>query len=285
MNKRKNTKMLPGHKVMWFGLGAILQVLVTLVIGFFLIRDDELGASIFSAISAFASLGLLAVALWAGVVGVETMHASKDASDAAKAASVEANRSNVIAAASYRAAEESNRQARADSRNANRPYVGASIEPGIRGDTVFDLVIRNYGRSVAKNVTIDLQQVPKTRDVIVRSIIEMFETPRSLMPSQSLRAMWRAVPDVGKKFDADGNDADNGTHRDRELGMPESAHFTVNYEDAEGEPYAETVEVMSDRSGQWPVPDIGANTPRVLTQKHFYELLQVIAKHIGLNRY
>lgn len=285
MLKRQKTKIPLGHKALWFGLGAIFQILITLVIGLFLIRDDELGAAASSAISAFASLGLLAVALWAGVVGVKTMHASKDASDAAKAASVEAEKSTVLQAASNRAAEESNHQAKTDSKNANRPYVGASIEPSIRGDTVFDLVVRNYGRSVAKNVTIELKEDPKPKDAIVRSLLEMFETPRSLMPAQSLRAMWRAVPAIGTKFVADGPDATNGTHRDKELGMPESAYLTVKYQDAEGEKYTESIEVMSDRSGQWPVPGVGADSPRVLTPKHFYELGQVIAKHIGLNRY
>lgn len=285
MGKDQNDATTLGSRVMWFGLGAVFQVLVTLAIGSMVIRNDEIAAAVTSAVSAFASLGLLAVAIWAGVVGVRTMRASQAASRAAEYASVEAKKSNVLAAAANRATEESNRQSKIDSKNANRPYVGASIVPGIRGDTTFDLMIRNYGRSIAKNVTIDLHEDPKTKDVVVRSLVEMFDTPRSFMPTQSLRVMWRSVPSEGKKFAADGDDAENGTHRDNELGMPESAHLTVKYEDAEGERYEETFEVMSNRSGLWPVPEIGENDPANLTPKHFYRLGQIIAKHIGLNRY
>lgn len=285
MNKDRKSAKTVGGRVLWFGLGAIFQLLVVLILGLLIVQDDELSAVIVSAVSAFSSLGLLAVAIWAGVVGVKTMHASREASEAARDASIEAGKSNVLQAASNKAAEKANLQAETDSRNSSRPYVGVSIEPGIRGDTTFDLVLRNYGRSIAKNVVIDLHEDPKTKDVLVRSLKEMFETPRSLMPSQSIRAMWRSVPSAGKKFAADGVDADNGTHRADELGMPESAHLTLNYEDAEGERYAEKVEVMSDRSGQWPVPEVGDDPPANLTPKHFYELLRIIAKHIGLNRY
>lgn len=285
MRKDRTSAKPVGGRVLWFGLGAIFQLLVVLILGLLIVQDDELSTVVVSAVSAFSSLGLLAVAIWAGVVGVRTMRASQAASRAAEDASIEAKKSNVLAAAANRATEESNRQSKIDSKNANRPYVGASIVPGIRGDTTFDLMIRNYGQSIAKNVTVDLHEDPKTKDVVVRSLVEMFDTPRSFMPTQSLRVMWRSVPSAGKKFAADGDDAENGTHRDNELGMPESAHLTVKYEDAEGDRYEETFEVMSNRSGLWPVPEIGETDPANLTPKHFYRLGQIIAKHIGLNRY
>lgn len=253
-------------RILWTGVGSVC---ITAIISVSMVLSQwrvDLAGDMTDAIQMVTAVGLLASAVWAGSVGVQTMRASQASSEAAVKA---------------------NDQAAVDSINANRPYVGVSIEPGINGDGAYDLLVKNYGRSIAQNLTIAIHDAPKPADTIVVSLIEMFETPRSLMPTQTIRAIWQLNAGEKATFVPDGDpDAENGTHRKKVAGMGRSAVLTASYSDADGRDYKDKFEVMLDRSGLWPAPNVGPDiSGRELRHADFYKLGQTIATHIGSTRY
>lgn len=256
----------PG-RILWMTLGAAGILLAIALWMLFAPWSREAVDDVRIVVDVVTSLGLVVSAVWAGTVGVRTMKASKRSSDAAVQA---------------------NRQAKVDSKNANRPYVGVSLEPGISEKATFDLLVKNYGSTIAKELTIKIHNSLEIEDTLVKSILEMFDTPRSLMPSQKLRTIWHMEPGVNGYFvpAPDDPDVKNETFRPYWAGMPVSAKLTLRYKDAEQNSYEEDFEVMSDRSGMWPLPSVGpdlrAGEP---SQRNFHQLGQAIAHHIGTLRY
>lgn len=216
--------------------------------------------SIATAVDIISSMGLLATAAWAGTVGVATMKASK---------------------ASSQAAIEANAQAALDSHEATRPYVDALIVPGLAGPTEFDLLVRNTGKSAAREVQIDYEADVDRDDEVTRAVAEMFATPRTMGPTTDLRIMWQ----LGESdADADSTDSTGKPVRGK-MGMPDEAVLTISYKSNDREEsYTETIEVRCFHSGLWPIPQQGfvpARKGAPIQIKHIHSVLRAIARHLG----
>ena len=216
------------------------------------------------AVDIVTAVGLLVAAVWAGSVGVETMKASKDSSQAAI---------------------DANKQAAIDSHNATRPYVDARVVEGLAGTTEYDLVIRNVGKSAARELTVECE-TPVTRDDdVTKAVLEMFSTQRTVFPDTSIRAMWQ----LGEAS-ADPRTISTDSRGDRvtgKMGMPDSAALSIKYKSADGaRTYTEAILVRCDQSGLWPVPDQGIEMPPVdeeASPRHIHSALRAIARHLGDN--
>lgn len=244
-------------RILWAGIGAfgISAVNAGAMVIFGWNMD-----SIATAVDIISSMGLLATAAWAGTVGVATMKASKASSQAAITA---------------------NRQAAKDSHEATRPYVDALIVPGLAGTTEFDLLVRNTGKSAAREVQIDCQAEVDRDDEVTRAVAEMFATPRPMGPDTELRIMWQ----LGET-DADADSTDSsGKPVEGKMGMPDDAVLTISYKaNDEKESYTEVVDVKCFHSGLWPVPQQGS-MPKAkeapIETRHIHSTLRAIARHLG----
>ena len=214
------------------------------------------------AVDLVTSVGLLVAAVWAGTVGVETMKASRNAS---------------------RAAIEANEQASIDSHNATRPYVDARVVEGLAGTTEFDLVIRNVGKSAARDLTIECATPVARDDDVTKAVLELFSTQRTVFPDTSIRAMWQ-LGETSNDPRTVSTDA-RGERVTGKMGMPDSAALSIKYRSSDGmRTYTETTTVRCDRSGLWPVPEQGHEMPPVGEQpgsRHILSVLRSIARHLG----
>ena len=206
--------------------------------------------------AAIFTLGLLILAACAWKTAKDTLDASTNASDAAKA--------------SAEAARLANEQAKQDSIAQTRPYVDAEIVPGLAGIGAWDLKIRNTGKSPARGLLLDLNEWPQDSEEIVSSVKSMFSTPRTVLPGTSLRLMWRL----------EGNFTD-GTS---EAGLPRAGTISLHYgSDDEAKPtYTDKFSFDVTTAGHWPVgesgpePD-GLNDPA----RKFYLLGQALVRRIS----
>lgn len=259
------TDLVP-TRVLWFSFGTAAGLAVTVASVAIVWGAGGTTSLITSLVSSFTSIGLLATAIWAAAIGARTMKASQESSRATQRASA--------------AAEEANRQAALDSHRAHRPYVGVEVVPGLASADVFDLRITNYGRSAARDLTIEYVPETNRTDVVTKSVVEMFTTPRTLLPGASLRIIWhiRHDPDSDKTFvDSDGDEVTGP------LGMPVDATLTLEYtSDNKAEKFTDTFEVMCLRSGLWPIPASGS-TPQngPIKLRHLHSLGEAIARHLG----
>ena len=144
----------------------------------------------------------------------------------------------------------------ADSEARTRPYVSVDIVPGLQGAPIFDIVIRNSGETIARNVRLSLDEgfnalIPE--DEIGPGLGKMFDQRFELAPRTSRRVMWR----LGW---------DQQAHPSGEMGVPEAGEITISYEweQADG-----TVQRYSERQGYdlteygklIPVPSTGGASP------------------------
>jgi hypothetical protein len=210
--------------------------------------------------TAILTLAIVVMAVAAWRVGKKTLEASIAASTAATA--------------SADAARVANEQAKRDSIEQTRPFVYAELVPSLAGNPNWDVRIVNVGRSSARNLTLSFDNWPDEPDDVATSVRDLFDTPRTLPPSASIRAMWRL----------EGN-FDDGTS---EAGMGKSGTITVSYtsDDPTHPRYEDVFDVRVDNSGLWPVSAAGP-TPSGMTGDalKFYRLAQVATRHLGdLNR-
>lgn len=189
----------------------------------------------------------------------DTLEASRDASRAATL--------------SAEAARDANVQAKLDSIEQTRPYVYVEMVPGLSGLGHWDVRIRNIGRSTARKLTLDFDSWPENPDDIAESIRELFETPRSLPPGASIRAIWSLNAGQGM--------FDDGTH---EAGLGGAGQVTARYssDDPSHPHYSDSFDVMIERVGFWPVPEDGPR-PDGLSEdvRKFYLLGQALVRRIG----
>lgn len=141
------------------------------------------------------------------------------------------------------------RHLRDDSRAQTRPYVYAQLVPGIAGAPTWDLIVRNSGRSSAKNLQIDVSAWPETDDVIV-ALKNLFETPQTLPPGTSIRTFWS----LGKRHDPQSTGA---------TGIDIPVDLTVRYgsDDPDAPNYTETFRIDSEGIGPTPVAHSGIELP------------------------
>lgn len=270
-----NERTSAPSRVLWAGIGAVGTTAIVGVGALVAAWHPDIVSAYGSIVGSIASAGLLATAAWAGSVGVATMKINQRSARAAEDASTAAMESS-------RAAKAANVQAEKDSHRANRPYVGVQLVAGLAGTTEFDVRIKNYGRSAATHLTIECVSELERKDHVTEAVREMFETPRTLYPGESLRAMWQLGDNEGKTIMGE----PVATPHKKE-GMPDEATLVVRYQDAtEEEVFSETVNVRWVRSGLWPVPERGA-TPKEGPHElpHLVEATRALARHVGdLNR-
>lgn len=168
------------------------------------------------------------------------------------------------------AAELANEQARRDSIEQTRPYVFAEVVPGLAGSRTYDVRLSNTGRSSARDLTLTWDQWPAEPDDVGRAVRTLFETPRTLPPGTSLRAIWRL----------EGNFTDGTT----EAGMGKSGTIGVRYTSVDpSEPgYEDDFTVRIESSGIWPVPEDGPSAQGLKGDaRKFYVLGQALIRRVG----
>ncbi|KRC90222.1 hypothetical protein ASE25_07805 [Terrabacter sp. Root85] len=172
--------------------------------------------------------------------------------------------------AAAEAARAANEQARLDSIEQTRPYVYAEIVPSLTGIHHYDLKLRNSGKSAARNLTLDFSDWPDPLDEVATSVRTLFQTPRTLPPECSIRAIWRLQ----------GQFTDGST----EAGMPKAGQISVLYtsDDPSCPQYREHFDVQISTSGMWPVGEEGP-TPQGMNGdvKAFYVLGQRLLRRVA----
>ncbi|WGY04330.1 hypothetical protein QI633_11290 [Nocardioides sp. QY071] len=83
----------------------------------------------------------------------------------------------------------------------SRPYVTVRAVPGLHGAGFWDLVVENFGKSAAYEVTVDAGPItPRdANDHISERLADYLATPRTLVPGARERVMWRSedAPSMG----------------------------------------------------------------------------------------
>lgn len=171
------------------------------------------------------------------------------------------------------ASREANEQAKHDSIEQTRPYVYAEVVPSLAGPPNWDVRVVNVGRSAARNLTLGYDAWPEMPDDVAASVREFFDTPRTLPPGCSIRAMWRLEAGSGK--------FDDGT---AEAGVGKSGQISVSYtsDDPTNPTYRDRFDVMIERSGFWPIPEAGpepVNIPKEI--RSWYLAAQAATRHLG----
>nr|WP_300144500.1 hypothetical protein [Propionicimonas sp.] len=165
-----------------------------------------------------------------------------------------------------------NEQMRRDSIEQTRPYVFAEVLPGLGGPAAFDLRITNSGKSTARMLTLTPSEWPDRDDAVTTSLRELMETPRTLPPGCSIRAVWRVGPPPPGYY-TDGPD---------EMGMNARAAISVKYQSDESRHYDDTFDVNADGAGLWPVPESGPDAKTLEGDvRLFYNLGQSMVRRIG----
>lgn len=203
-----------------------------------------------AAVTAGLTLCLVVAAFYAWRTAIDTLNASKDASE----------------------------QAKRDSIERTRPYVYAHVVPSLAGVGLLDLVVRNSGQSAARDLTLTYDSWPNPVDDVTESLQTMFTTPRTLPPGCSLRVLWRLEAGEGRKFN-EGDPKMAGIDNDGTVGV----RYTSG--DPSHPPYEDDFILLFDKSGYWPVPEDGAEPGQSFKDhpelKAFYQLGRTLVRRVG----
>lgn len=218
------------------------------------------------AIMAATGVGTL-LSAWAAVIFArKTLNETKKANNHARDAEIRANE-----------------QAIKDSVRQTRPYVFAELAPSVSGLATYDMVIRNLGRSMAKNVRIEFKPAPSELDDIGSKVLDDLQHPRDLPPHAGIRTYWRIeAPEGGTLSDSEGNVTK------APAGLPLSGTICVSYSgDDDSQPeYKETYVINGDKSGLWPVPESGTEVKGLTDrEKAFRSTLIALTRHLGMLRW
>lgn len=77
-----------------------------------------------------------------------------------------------------------------DSKAEARPYLNARLETSIGSTHATDLVIRNTGRTAARDVTTSINYWPDRSDAVTEALKKLMETPQTIPPNTSIRSYW-----------------------------------------------------------------------------------------------
>ena len=203
--------------------------------------------------SAIASWFLVGLAFWAGKTATQTLRASKEASEAAREANV---------------------QAKNDSIAQTRPYVYVELVPGMMAERSLDLRIVNVGRSSARQLKLEF--VNRSESVnqseiseIEVSVRDLFQTARTLPPSCSIRTLW---------CDLDEKESAGASPQRKPKGMPLEGTIHLQYYSDDGTEYSDEFELLFGKSGLSPVPEKGSELG---TCHDFYVVAQAISRAIS----
>lgn len=205
--------------------------------------------------TAAATVILVVIASHTAVIAIRTLRASVLASEAAEAAAA--------------AAQRANEQTRTDSVEQTRPYVYAEVVSGLAGPHTWDLRVMNAGRSAARGLTLTYDCWPVSLDDVATSIHDWFETPRTLPPGCSIRAIWRLEGEFS-----------DGT---QEAGLLRTGTISVSYssDDLSAPVYSDSFDVLIGKSGFTPMGESGPSPDGLQGDlKKFYLLGQVLVRRI-----
>ncbi|WOO97803.1 hypothetical protein [Micrococcus terreus] len=132
---------------------------------------------------------------------------------------------------------------KADSAAQTRPYVHAELGYSVAGGKAWDIIIRNTGRSMARNLRAELDGWPHgPADQVVQDAWTLLSTPRTLPPDTIIRALWNLGPRA------------DGTTPESAVGFSASRVITFYYDDAMGKSYVDTFELDLDSLSMTPGP-------------------------------
>lgn len=155
---------------------------------------------------------------------------------------------------------------REDSARATRPYVHVRIVPSIGGLDSWDLVIRNAGRTPARNLSLRIDAPDAPTDAVTSAVYRFAAAGQTLQPDTSLRMYW--------SLEASREDRDGFAR----------ATLTARYEDIDGQRYEEMPVVLDPKEmGETPAPGEGGKQNGLDTNIPMNTLytLRAIARHIG----
>jgi len=109
-------------------------------------------------------------------------------------------------------------QMKSDSAAQARPYVHAEIVPSIGGARAWDLIIKNTGKSAARNLRATASDWPTDEDKVTGDLRTVFDRERILPPGSTIRQYWY----VGTREPGENTGFDIGTE------------LTLTYTDSEG---------------------------------------------------
>lgn len=188
-----------------------------------------------------------------------------------------------------RAARDANEQAKRDSILQTRPYVYAEVLPSLAGAGSYDLVVRNQGRSAARDLRMAFEPQVNAPDDIAAAVLRAFDTPRDLPPGSSLRTYWHIDAPEGESL----MNAENTKPIETEgSGMPKRGVIHLHYagDDPSQNPYTEKCPFDVETAGLWPIPEDGPeaqgphDTPSsemTSKERRFYKALQALSRHLG----
>lgn len=131
-----------------------------------------------------------------------------------------------------------------------RPFVSAEVVPGLHGGGFWDLVVKNYGRTAARNVRFEFEswEPVDPDDHITERLIAYLDAAHMLVPGAHHRVMWRMNEEPHAKRPAAGADA--------------RSSLGVEYNDDQGERFTDTFEFNLDVLGPvFPTPTSGPEVP------------------------
>lgn len=155
-------------------------------------------------------------------------------------------------------------QAKAES----RPYVVLEVVPGLHPPPAMDLVVRNTGRSMARNVVLetDLWVRQDHSDHITEPLLTFMRTPRLLAPGARIRVMW------------------SGGDQKSPAGAPAMQSVTAVYTDDSGAEYRDDYSFdMAPLVAAAPVPSTGstATSGEDKVLKNISHAVRSLSHHVG----
>jgi len=168
-----------------------------------------------------------------------------------------------------------------NSEDQTRPYVGVDIVPGVAAMGSMDLIIRNHGRTTARNIRVSLTgdkfREQSDGDIVAPALGRLFATPFDLAPGARRRILWQIPAD---------QDASPRGH----MGTPVVGGIEFSYDwepggDRAARHYDDSIQYdLSEYPKLIPMPAKGStahgSSPEV-HQKDLVHVLRAIAVHLG----
>lgn len=172
------------------------------------------------------------------------------------------------------------RQMRRDSEAQTRPYVYAQVVPSLAGIGSWDLIVKNVGRSAARNLTAELSIWPQDDDIVTQPLRTMFSTPQTLPPGAQLRAYWLMEPPAGSKMidPQSGKEVSYTGVKD-----PVTVTFSYRGDGPSAAGYQDEFDLDTARIGLTPVASSGPEPKESLEpkDKEIYKILGYIVSQLG----
>lgn len=168
-----------------------------------------------------------------------------------------------------------------NSEDQTRPYVGVNIVPGVGAMGSMDIVVKNHGRTTARNIAVSLVgeefRAQSEGDVIGEALGRLFATPFDLAPGAHRRVFWQ-VP------------ANESASPRGHIGTPLVGEIAFSYDwvpggDRDVRHYDDSIRYdLSEYPKLIPMPAKGSTEQKDTAeaqQKNLVHVLRAIAVHLG----